>query len=280
MNTAPELAHDRDLAIAPGHVAVLIPVYGDDGRLADTLASLAGQGTPCTAVVVDDGSTPPIAVDADRCPVPVVVLRQQANGGIERALNAGLDYIARLGFTYVARLDNGDRCAPGRLATQIAYLEHHPDVGLVGSDVEWRTEAGELAFRLRLPRTHDAIVRAMHHTTCLIHPTVTFRSEILDVVGAYSYAYPAAEDLDFFWRISQRYRVGNIPEVLLVTRLDANGISARRRRRQLRTTLRLRLRHFDRREAWSYVGVLKCLVLLAAPTSVVASIKRALWGRG
>ncbi len=255
-------------------VAVLIPVYQDDGRLHATLRSLRDQGVPLTAVVVDDGSTPPVSVDAASLGIDVVLLRQAANGGIERALNAGLGYIVRQGFAYVARLDNGDLCAPGRLARQVEFLERHGDVALVGSDVEWRTDAGELAFRLRLPSTHEEIVRAMHHTVCLIHPTVMFRAAVVPEVGAYALDYPAAEDFEFFWRIARRHRVANLPDVLLVTRFDPHGISMSRRRRQLRSKLRIQLRFFCPAEPLSYVGVLKTLALMSVPYALVVRAKR------
>ena len=263
-------------AAGRGRVAVLIPVYEDDGRLAPTLRSLRGQGVPLTAVVVDDGSPTPVSVDGAPAEVPVVLLRLPRNGGIERALNAGLEYIDAQGFEFVARLDNGDACVPGRLAKQCAFLDANPDVHLVGSDVEWRTAEGELAFRLSLPRTHDEISRALHHTVCLIHPTVTFRTSVVRAVGAYSYDYPAAEDFEFFWRIARRFRVANVPEVLLVTRFDRGGISITRRRRQLRSKLRIQLAFFRALEPLSYVGLAKTLVLMSVPYGLVVTLKRAL----
>lgn len=263
-------------ACATGRVAVLIPVYRDDGRLAATLDSLRDQGVALTAVVVDDGSPTPVAVDADAYDFPVVLLRQAQNGGIERALNRGLAWIESRGFEFVARVDNGDLCAPRRLERQCAFLDANPDVHLVGSNVEWRTEEGDLAFRLALPQSHEEIGRALHHTVCLIHPTVTFRTSVVRAVGPYSYAYPAAEDFEFFWRIARRFRVANLPEVLLVTRFDRQGISIQRRRRQLRSKLRIQLRFFRAGEPLAYVGVAKTLVLLGTPYDLVVKVKRAL----
>lgn len=271
------MSPDRAMPLrSPGRVAVLIPVYGDDGRLAVTLESLRDQGVALTAVVVDDGSPTPVEVNAAAYDFPVTLLRQPRNGGIERALNAGLAWIESRGFEFVARVDNGDLCAPRRLERQCAFLDANPDVHLVGSNVEWRTDEGELAFRLALPESHEDISRALHHTVCLIHPTVTFRTSVVGAVGGYSYSYPAAEDFEFFWRIARRFRVANLPEVLLVTRFDRQGISIRRRRRQLRSKLRIQLRFFRAAEPLAYVGVAKTLVLLGAPYDLVVKVKRAL----
>jgi glycosyltransferase involved in cell wall biosynthesis len=263
-----------------GTVAVLIPVYNDRGRLASTLGSLANQGVALTAVVVDDGSDPPIKVDATAFDFAIVVLRNESNRGIEHALNTGLHYIRQRGFEYVARLDNGDVCAPGRLASQRDFLDGHPAIYLVGSAVEWRDDGGRLRFIRRFPATHDRILRALHHTTALIHPSVMFRSSVVSSAGMYSADYPAAEDLEFFWRIAQRHRVANLPATLVVTRFDPQGLSMRRRREQLRSTLRIQLAFFQPFVWTSYYGLLKTLGRFAVPYSWIVSAKAALSRRG
>ena len=267
---------DAPTAAPAGRIAVLIPVYNEGGRLRETLESLRTQSVAFTAVLVDDGSTPPLQVDADAYPYPIVVQRMPRNGGIEAALNAGLERIEAEGFDFVARLDVGDRCAPTRLATQQAFLDANPAVHLVGSDVEWQHDDGSVAFALTLPSTHHEISRALHHTVCLIHPTVMFRTSVLRAVGRYSYDYPAAEDFEFFWRIAKRFQVANVPEVLLVTRFDRNGLSITRRLKQLRSKLRIQLENFRVAEPLSFVGVAKTLALMSVPYGGVVAIKRAL----
>ena len=267
---------DTPTAVSAGRIAVLIPVYNERGRLRETLDSLRAQSVAFTVVLVDDGSTPPLGVEASAYDYPILLLRMPRNGGIEGALNAGLERIEAEGFELVARLDVGDRCTPSRLATQQAFLDAHPEVHLVGSDVEWRHDDGRLAFALRLPCSHDEISRALHHTVCLIHPTVMFRTSVLRAVGKYSHDYPAAEDFDFFWRIAQRFQVANVPEVLLVTRFDRNGLSVTRRKKQLRSKLRIQLKNFRVGEPLSFVGVARTLALMSVPYGGVVALKRAL----
>jgi glycosyltransferase involved in cell wall biosynthesis len=258
-----------------GTVAVLVPVFNDHGRLASTLASLVGQGVPVVAVLVDDGSAVPLTVDAGGYDFDVVVLRHDANRGIEYALNTGLEFIRHHGYEYVARLDNGDRCVPGRLAAQRALLDSNPSIHLVGAAVEWRDDAGRVRFRRVFPTVHDDIVRALHHTTVLIHPAVMFRTSVVDSVGMYSTRFPAAEDYEFFFRIARRHRVANLPDTLLVTRYDPAGVSMRRRRTQLRSTLRVQLAQF-RPGVWeSYYGVGKTLARFLVPYSWITAAKAA-----
>ena len=259
-----------------GRIAVLIPVYNEPGCMAATLRSLCGQRTAFTLVLVDDGSTPPLVVDVATLDYPVALLRMQTNGGIEAALNAGLEYIAREGFELVARVDAGDRCAPNRLARQQEFLDQHPHVHLVGSNVEWRRDDDSLAFSLALPTTHAEISRALHHTVCLLHPTVMFRASVVGAVGPYSYAYPAAEDYEFFWRIARHFAVANIPEMLHTQRFHAGSISLRNRRRQLRSKLRIQLQYFRVTEPLAFMGVAKTLALMSVPYASVVAVKGAL----
>jgi hypothetical protein len=107
---------------------------------------------------------------------------------------------------------------------------------------------------------------------------VMFRTSVVRAVGADSYDYPAAEDFEFFWRIAKRFQVANVPETLLVTRFDRNGLSVARRRRQLRSKLRIQLEYFRVAEPLSFVGVAKTLALMSVPYSGVVAIKHILTG--
>ena len=255
-------------------VAVLIPVFEDRGTLAATLRSLDREDVHVIVVVVDDGSAVPLA-DLDAFTRhDVVLVRHDVNRGIEHALNTGLDWIAARRIPFVARLDNGDRSLPYRLTKQLAFLDAHPGVALVGSAVEWRDDAGCSRFTRAFPTDHDDIVRAMHHTTALIHPSVMIRMSALDTVGRYSPDYPAAEDLELFWRMARRHRVANLAETLTVTRFDPAGVSIRRRRRQLVSTLRLQLRFFDIGSIASVYGIVKTLGRFVVPYGWMVAIKR------
>lgn len=262
-------------------VAVLIPVFNDGGRLNATLRSLETQAVPIVVVVVDDGSSVPLVVhDEAARDREIVVLRHDLNRGIEHALNTGLEYIGRRGIPYVARLDNGDHCAPGRLWRQRAFLQAHPSIDLVGSAVEWRDDDGRSRFTRVFPTTHDAIVRALRHTTALIHPAVMFRTSVVRTAGMYSADYPAAEDLEFFCRVARRHRVANLEETLLITRFDPAGVSIRRRREQLRSTLRIQLGFFQPTTWVSYYGVLKTLGKFAVPYAWIVALKGRAGRRG
>src|SRR3954468_17958427 len=91
------MLHDAPTAARAGRIAVLIPVYKEAGRLRETLEFLRAQSVAFTTVLVDDGSTPPLHVDASAYDFPIVVHRMARNGGLEGALHAGLEAIGGRG---------------------------------------------------------------------------------------------------------------------------------------------------------------------------------------
>ncbi|WP_179404340.1 glycosyltransferase [Burkholderia guangdongensis] len=259
-------------------VAVLMPAYNAHDDVVRTLASLR-EDAPVHVLIVDDGSTPPIAVPA--LPgLAVDVLRMPENGGIERALQAGIDALAARGFRYAARIDAGDLAAPGRLAKQRAYLGAHPGVACVGMWTQVVSRDGRPLFMLTPPAEPRALRRTRFLRSPLVHPSVMLRIDAVREVGNYRAKYRAAEDLDLFLRLMRRYDCANLPELGLYYELNEGGISATKRRRQLVSTLALLLRHFDALNPYDWAGLAKNLLHFVTPYRTLQRVKRALFAAG
>ncbi|WP_186080470.1 glycosyltransferase [Burkholderia gladioli] len=253
-------------------VAVLIPAYNGHHDLERSLASLA-ETAPVHVLVVDDGSTPPIA-PAPRAGLDIEVLRMPRNGGIEPALAAGIEALAARGFRYAARLDAGDLAVPGRLAKQRAFLAAHPRVACVGTWTQVVSRDGRPLFMLTPPADPARLRRTRFLRSPLVHPSVMLDIQRVLEVGNYRIKYPAAEDLDIFLRLMERYDCANLPELGLYYELNEGGISATRRRRQIRSTLALVLRYFDARNPYDWGGLAKYLLHLVTPYSLLHKLKR------
>ncbi|GLU30475.1 glycosyltransferase [Trinickia caryophylli] len=271
--TTPSPRARTDDALAD--VCVLMPAYNAQDDVARTLASFS-EAARVRALIVDDGSTPPIVAPA--LPnVEIEILRMPQNGGIERALQAGIDALAVRGFRYAARIDAGDLAAPGRLAKQRAYLEAHERVAGVGMWTQVVSRDGAPLFMLR-PATEPAEIRRQRFfRASLVHPAMMLRVDAVRAVGNYRVAYRAAEDLDLFLRLMERYDCANLPELGLYYELNTGGISATRRRRQIASTLRLQCRYFDARNVYDWLGLAKNLLHLVTPYTLLQRIKRTLF---
>jgi glycosyltransferase involved in cell wall biosynthesis len=253
-------------------VAVLMPAYNGQADVERTLASFR-EDAPIYALVVDDGSTPPVVAPA----VPgmqIEILRMPQNGGIERALEAGIDALAARGFRYAARIDAGDLAVPQRLAKQRARMEAAPKLAALGMWTQVVNRAGEPLFMLRPPADAQALRRTRLLRSPLVHPSVMLRVEAVRAVGNYRVKYPAAEDLDLFMRLMQRYDCENLPETGLYYELNEGGISATKRRKQIVSTLRLQLVWLNALNWRDWAGVAKSLMHFVVPYGMLQRIKQ------
>ena len=115
-------------------VSVVVPAYNLARYLGRAINSALAQDWPAEAlevIVVDDGSTDEtpqvLAAYGER----IRVVRQD-NGGLVRAVDRGL---AEVTGDYVALLDADDEWPTDRLTRHVAFLEAHPEVGLVHGDM-------------------------------------------------------------------------------------------------------------------------------------------------
>ncbi len=116
-------------------VSVLMPCYNAGAMVDEALESLVCQTlTDIEIICVEDGSTDDTPLRLDRWATREARLRvvRQPHAGVIAAANTGLGYCRA---PYVARLDADDRAHPERLARQAAYLDAHPEAGLVSCQV-------------------------------------------------------------------------------------------------------------------------------------------------
>ncbi|HEY45351.1 MAG TPA: glycosyltransferase family 2 protein, partial [Anaerolineae bacterium] len=113
-------------------VSVLMPCFNAADTVDEALDSLLNQTRPDFEIVaVDDGSTDATGERlADWAKLdPRVSVLSIPHGGIIEALNAGIN---ACNAPFIARMDADDCAHPERLEKQIAFLEAHPHVAVVG----------------------------------------------------------------------------------------------------------------------------------------------------
>lgn len=205
-------------------VSFLMPVRNEARYLPAALDSLYRQTcTDWELVVVDDGSTdetPAIlaAAKAQDRRMRVLTIPGQ---GLVSALNEGL---AACRAPLVARMDGDDIAHPRRLEFQTAYLNAHPDVGLLASSFRHFPRSG-LRIGMLTYETwqnnlgcHDHIIRDLYVESPFVHPTVMLRRDELLSVGGYR-DMGWAEDYDLWLRlIAGGTRCARLPQALLFWR--------------------------------------------------------------
>ncbi|MBE0644480.1 MAG: glycosyltransferase [Bacteroidetes bacterium] len=192
-------------------VSVILPVYNAHRTLREAVESLeadvlhAAEPDCVEVIAVNDGSTDGSGemLDAMARIAPWLRVLHRSHGGIVSALNAGL---AAARGTYIARMDADDASLPGRLTHQRAYLDAHPDIGLVGGQVEFGGDHGSArGYALHVDwlntlSTPEDIMLARFIESPFAHPSVMFRRELVERYGGYrDGAFPEDYELWLRW---------------------------------------------------------------------------------
>jgi glycosyltransferase involved in cell wall biosynthesis len=215
-------------------VSVILAAYNAERFLAAAIESVLAQTFgDFELVVIDDGSTDstrPIASAFAARDDRVRVISRPNTGQVV----AAIDGIAASSAPLIARMDADDVCLPHRLERQVAFMDAHPEVVLLGGAYELIDEDDRLLRTMTQP-TDDASLqrRCLEGTTPICQPLAMFRRDAYDRAGGYDRAFDAAEDLELWLRLGEVGRLACLPDVLLRYRQHAGSISETRQQRQL-----------------------------------------------
>ena len=123
---------------------------------------------------------------------------------------------------YIAIFDHDDISEPTRLEKQVAYLDAHPEIGVLGS---WVREF-PLDKTVRYPENDEEIRMGLMWGCVVPHSTAMVRRSVLEQHGiAYEERFSPAEDYALWCRLIPHTMFHNLPEVLFRYRMHANNTS-------------------------------------------------------
>ena len=175
-------------------VTVLLTVYNGMPYLPLTVESIFGQTLEkFVFLVINNGSTDGTAnylhsLDDAR----LVIHHLPKNIGRTAALNYGLERVAT---EFTAVIDADDLASPERLATQVAFLRDHPQVGFVGTNVAYIDATGAHIGADDFPTRHDALLGQITVYNPFAHAACAFRTGAAKGAGNYPARYVYAQDL-------------------------------------------------------------------------------------
>ena len=217
-------------------VSVVLPVYNGETTLEEALDSVLAQSLKdLELIVVDDGSTDATPEILDRWANRDSRIRPffRPHEGVVSTFQAG---IREATTSLIARMDADDRMHRDRLFLQKEYLDHHPEIQVVGSHIEGFPETAMTeGMRLYLEwqnglLTHEEIARGLYEELSLSNPALMMRKETALAFGPCREGdFP--EDYDMLLRMRDGgVRFGKIPRVLHTWRIDQNSLTRRDRR--------------------------------------------------
>jgi glycosyltransferase involved in cell wall biosynthesis len=218
--------------------SVVMTVFNGERFLRQAIDSVLSQTfSDFELIIINDGSTDGTAstLESYEKNDSRVRVYHQENKGLIESLNRGCG-LAR--GKYIARMDADDVSVPDRLERQIGFLEKHEKVGLLGGAFEGIDDQGRRVFLDQLPLEDEPIRAAFRSFSFPIcHPAVMMRKQAFDATGGYRAQFLHGEDYDLFYRIIERWRVANLPEVVVRKRIHSNQVSVRNLRQSILSLL-------------------------------------------
>ena len=219
----------------PPLLSVILPVYNGGKYLHEAISSILMQTySNFEVIVINDGSLDDSGSTVHSFNDSRIRYIEQTNQGLAATLNRGIDLAHGV---YVARQDQDDISLPDRLAKQVAYMQAHPECGLLGTWAQIM-EIEKLSDRFHRHPTDPGELRYhLLFNNPFVHSSVMLRKSVLDQIGGYSTdpERQPPEDYELWSRISRVAEVSNIPESLLIYReipssMSRTGVSPFQRR--------------------------------------------------
>lgn len=206
---------------------MIIPTYNRRELVQRAIESALAQTRPVgEIIVVDDGSTDGTGEALRARYGERIRYHWQANTGVSAARNAGM---ALATGRYFALLDSDDLWRPEKTARQAAWLDAHPDFGMVLCDVV-RVDADGTPYdtfhRREVLREDGWALRWLLLNPSLVPASVMFRREVFETCGGFDPALRTAEDIDFHLRVARRWRIGVVEAALVEAMRGHDGLSA------------------------------------------------------
>lgn len=207
----------------PG-VSILLPFRNAVATIDAAIASIAAQTfREWELLLVDNASTDdgPAIAEAWMQRDPRIRVIREPRIGIAHALNTGL---REARAPLIARMDADDGAYPERLARQLAHMDAHPDIGVLGTRTRFETTVTTSSGMAWFTRWQNTIITPQEHyvkrfvDAPLAHPTVIFRRDLVEKHGGYDTG-PLPEDHELWLRwMHHGVRFAKLPEELLTWR--------------------------------------------------------------
>lgn len=204
-------------------VSVLMPIWNTrEDHLREAMESILNQSFKDFEFLILNDSPDNTKLDeivASYNDPRIRYARNEQNMGITPSRNKLLKMAEG---EYIAIFDHDDISEPTRLEKQVAYLDTHPEVGVLGSWV------GEFPREktVRYPE-NDGEIRMGFMWGCVVpHSAAMVRRELLSRNQiSYEEKFSPSEDYALWCRLIPHTQFHNLPEVLFRYRMHANNTS-------------------------------------------------------
>ncbi len=196
-------------------IDVVIPAWNRAPVIGRAVDSVLSQDLPATGwsihvIIADDGSTDDLAGALHPFGAQVTCIRHAKNAGAAAARNTG---VAAATGDYLAFLDSDDTWLPGKLVTQIAFMQRNGyAISCTACELE-RPGAPPIVW----PRYKTGLLTLADIAWgCVLSPGTTMICErrIFSEIGPFDNSLQRHEDWDWLLRLTSRHDMAYLAEPL------------------------------------------------------------------
>ena len=193
-------------------IDIIIPSYNRKPLLKRAVHSVYNQTYKNWRLfIVDDGSTDGTSLqDYGR---KAKILRLSKNKGVSFARNYG---IKNTQADWIAFLDSDDEWKENKLEKQVQFLHKNPSAVLIHCNELWIKNGRILNQKKHHKKRGGRIFYFCIDLCCISPSAVLIKRSVFEELGLFREDFPVCEDYEFWLRLSARYEVSFLDEVLLV----------------------------------------------------------------
>lgn len=176
-------------------VSIIMPIFSAGEQVRIAIESLLAQTYANIEIIAVDDCSPDNTFEVlkalEKEDPRVKAVKPPHNGGAYAARNYGLSFATG---DLLTTHDSDDWSHPQKIATQVAYLEKHPDVK--GCSAHWIRTLDHLAFTQNW--------RPNNSLTHWSQSSFMFRREVLDTIGEWDHVRIGG-DTEYIWRMQAQF---------------------------------------------------------------------------
>lgn len=189
-------------------VSVVTPSYNAMPYIKEAIESIRSQDYPAIEHIIMDGNSTDGTQELLR-QYPNIIWLSEPDRGQSHALNKAF---RKAHGDFIGWLNADDTYAPGAISTAVEYLQSHPDVDLVYSDVQVVDGNNKL---IRLAKAEPFTLEKLLVNNIVKQPTVFMRKRVLETLGGVKENLHYVMDHELWLRAGVFFKLQYLPEVVL-----------------------------------------------------------------
>ncbi|MEC4816491.1 MAG: glycosyltransferase family 2 protein [Scytonema sp. PMC 1069.18] len=226
-------------------VSVIIPVYGAEKYIENTVQSVLNQTYDNLEILIIDDETPDKSIEiCQQFTDSRIKIIHQSNRGLAGARNTGIRHACG---EYLAFLDADDLWLPSKIEKHIAHLESRPNLGVSFSRSAFIDEKGKPWGMYQMSKLKDITpLDLLCRTPIGNGSAAVFKRQVFEEIKFLDNLYGSTEDFYFdehfresedveCWlriAIQTSWTIEGIAEPLTLYRVNSSGLSANLNKKQ------------------------------------------------